>query len=270
MLAVGGARRPRSAARARLGHLVLFLIGAIAMRGAGCTYNDILDRKLDAGVERTRNRPLPSGRVRCAPRRSFLVAQALVGLAVLPASIGSRSGSASARSAIVAVYPLMKRVTAWPQAVLGLAFSWGALMGWARLSARLAPAAAPALRLGLLLDDRLRHDLRAAGRARRRDRRHPLDRAPVRRAASGSASALSISAQRLLAGSRPLAAGGGAVAQIGLCLYCPHLAWQIARIDAPTPATALALFRSNRDAGLILFAGFALEVMGAPASRAYA
>ncbi len=164
-----------------LGHLALFLIGAIVMRGAGCTYNDILDRKLDAGVERTRNRPLASGRIGVKAAAVFLVAQALVGLAVLLSFNRFSIGLGIASLAIVAVYPLMKRVTSWPQAVLGLAFSWGALMGWAATFASLAPARVAALRVGVLLDDRLRHDLRHAGRARRRDRRHPLDGAPVRR-----------------------------------------------------------------------------------------
>ena len=112
-------------------HLLLFLIGAIAMRGAGCTYNDILDRKLDAGVERTRGRPLPSGRVSPRAAAVFLVAEALVGLAVLLAFNRFSIALGLASLVIVAVYPLMKRVTSWPQAALGLAFSWGALMGWA-------------------------------------------------------------------------------------------------------------------------------------------
>ena len=101
------------------------------MRGAGCTYNDILDRKLDAGVERTRGRPLPSGRVSPRAAAVFLVAEALVGLAVLLAFNRFSIALGLASLVIVAVYPLMKRVTSWPQAALGLAFSWGALMGWA-------------------------------------------------------------------------------------------------------------------------------------------
>ena len=123
-----------------LWHLLLFLVGAIAMRGAGCTYNDILDRKLDAEVERTRNRPLPSGRVTIGAAAAFLVAQALVGLAVLLCFNRFSIGLGIASLGVVAVYPLMKRVTSWPQAALGLAFSWGALMGWSATFASLAPA----------------------------------------------------------------------------------------------------------------------------------
>ena len=110
------------------------------MRGAGCTYNDILDRRLDAQVERTRNRPLPSGRVTVRAAVAFLVAQALVGLAVLMCFNGFSIWLGLASLVVVAIYPLMKRVTSWPQAVLGLAFSWGALMGWSATFASLSLA----------------------------------------------------------------------------------------------------------------------------------
>ncbi len=163
-----------------LWHLVLFLIGAIAMRGAGCTYNDILDRKLDAQVERTRNRPLPSGRVGIGAAVVFLVVQALIGLAVLLCFNRFSVWLGIASLGVVAIYPLTKRVTSWPQAALGLAFSWGALMGWSATFAKSRARSDPALRIRFHVDDRLRHDLCAAGRARRRDRRHPLDRSPVR------------------------------------------------------------------------------------------
>jgi 4-hydroxybenzoate polyprenyltransferase len=123
-----------------LWHLVLFLIGAIAMRGAGCTYNDILDRKLDAQVERTRNRPLPSGRVTVRAAAAFLVAQALIGLAVLLCFNRFSIWLGIASLGLVAVYPLMKRVTSWPQAALGIAFLWGVLMGWSATFASLALA----------------------------------------------------------------------------------------------------------------------------------
>src|SRR5215208_7015772 len=103
-------------------HLLLFFVGAFAMRGAGCTWNDIVDRDLDARVERTRSRPIPSGQVSVGAAAAFLVLQALVGLAAL---------------GVVVIYPFMKRITYWPQIVLGLAFSWGALMGWPAVFGRL-------------------------------------------------------------------------------------------------------------------------------------
>ena len=112
-------------------HLVLFLIGAIAMRGAGCTYNDIVDVDIDSGVERTRSRPLPSGQVSRKQAWAFLIAQSLTGLAVLLQFNSFAIVLGIASLGVVAIYPFMKRITYWPQFVLGLAFSWGALMGWA-------------------------------------------------------------------------------------------------------------------------------------------
>jgi 4-hydroxybenzoate polyprenyltransferase len=119
----------------------LFLIGAIAMRGAGCTWNDILDTDIDAKVERTASRPLPSGQIKRRSALVFLALQSLIGLAVLLQFNSYSIWLGIASLGIVAIYPLMKRVTDFPQLVLGLAFSWGALMGWAILFETLdAPA----------------------------------------------------------------------------------------------------------------------------------
>src|SRR3954465_9603738 len=111
--------------------VVLFFIGAFVMRGAGCTWNDITDRDLDARVERTRSRPIPAGQVSVTQALIFLVAQALIGLAVLLQFNRFAILTGIASLLIVAIYPFMKRITWWPQVVLGLAFSWGALMGFA-------------------------------------------------------------------------------------------------------------------------------------------
>ena len=118
-------------------HVVLFFIGAFAMRGAGCTWNDIVDRDLDAKVERTRSRPIPSGQVSVQAAAAFLLLQALVGLAVLLQFNRFTILVGFASLAVVAIYPFMKRITYWPQIVLGLAFSWGALMGWPAVFGRL-------------------------------------------------------------------------------------------------------------------------------------
>jgi 4-hydroxybenzoate polyprenyltransferase len=118
-------------------HLLLFLIGAIAMRGAGCTYNDIVDVDIDEKVARTRSRPLPAGKVSRRQAWGFLVAQCLVGLVVLLQFNWFAIALGVASLLIVAIYPFMKRVTDWPQLFLGLAFSWGALMGWAAHSGSL-------------------------------------------------------------------------------------------------------------------------------------
>jgi len=113
------------------GHLLLFVIGAIAMRGAGSAYNDVVDRHVDRLVERTRGRPVASGRVGVFAAKVFFVALSFLGLAVALCfnlfTILLGTGSL----AIVAIYPFMKRVTSWPQLVLGCAFAWGGLVGWA-------------------------------------------------------------------------------------------------------------------------------------------
>jgi len=241
-----------------LGHLALFLVGAIAMRGAGCTYNDILDRKLDAGVERTKGRPLPSSRVTIGAAAAFLVAQALVGLAVLISFNAFSIALGLASLAIVAVYPLMKRVTSWPQAVLGLAFSWGALMGWAASAGALAP---PALLLyASAFCWTIGYDTIYALQDARDDAIVGI-KSTAR--LFGTHARLGVGLfyllTALLAQGALLAVGAGYAAEIGWAGFCAHLLWQLGQVEGASPATALKLFRSNRDAGLILFAGIALE-----------
>ena len=241
-----------------LWHLVLFLVGAIAMRGAGCTYNDILDRKLDARVERTRNRPLPSGRVTIGAAAAFLLAQAAVGLAVLLCFNQFSIWLGIASLGIVATYPLMKRVTSWPQAVLGLAFSWGALMGWSATFAGLALA--PTLLYASGFAWTIGYDTIYALQDARDD------------AIVGIRSTARLFGSRVKFGIRVFyvacaalafaaieTAGGGAIALIGWLAFCAHLAWQVSQVEDADAPTALKLFRSNRDAGLILFAGVALQ-----------
>ena len=241
-----------------LWHVLLFLIGAIAMRGAGCTYNDILDRKLDAKVERTRNRPLPSGRVTSGAAAAFLVAQALVGLAVLLSFNRFSIWLGIASLGVVAVYPLMKRVTSWPQAALGLAFSWGALMGWSATFASLALA--PILLYLSAFSWTIGYDTIYALQDARDDAIVGI-RSTARlfgaRARLGVGLFYAVSAALALAAIE--LAGGGPIAVAGWLAFSAHLAWQVSGIEGADPATALRLFRSNRDAGFILFAGIALE-----------
>ena len=241
-----------------LWHLVLFLIGAIAMRGAGCTYNDILDRKLDAQVERTRNRPLPSGRVTVNAAATFLVVQALVGLAVLLCFNRFSIWLGIASLGVVAIYPLMKRVTSWPQAALGLAFSWGALMGWSATFASLALA--PVLLYASAFAWTIGYDTIYALQDARDDAIVGI-RSTARlfgpRVKLGVGAFYAASAALALGAIE--AAGGGAIALIGWLAYAAHLGWQASQVEGADPATALRLFRSNRDAGLILFAGLALQ-----------
>jgi 4-hydroxybenzoate polyprenyltransferase len=239
-------------------HLLLFLIGAIAMRGAGCTYNDILDRDLDAGVARTRGRPLPSGRVSPRAAALFLAAQALVGLAVLVAFNRFSIGLGLASLIVVAVYPLTKRVTSWPQAALGLAFSWGALMGW---SARFDALAPPALLLyAAAFCWTIGYDTIYALQDARDDAIVGIKstaRLFGRHARLGVGAFYLLTA--LLAQAALLTAGGGWIAELGWAAFAAHLVWQLSKVEGASEATALRLFRANRDAGLLLFLGFAVE-----------
>ncbi|MBI1238895.1 MAG: 4-hydroxybenzoate octaprenyltransferase [Alphaproteobacteria bacterium] len=114
-----------------IAHLLLFGIGAIAMRGAGCTYNDIIDRDIDAKVARTRGRPIPSGEVSVLQALVFLVGQSFVGLFVLLQFNSLAIWLGLASLILVASYPFMKRITYWPQAWLGLTFNWGVLVAYA-------------------------------------------------------------------------------------------------------------------------------------------
>jgi len=120
--------------------LLWMLAGAIAMRGAGCVYNDIVDRDLDAQVERTRNRPVASGAVSLRKAWAWLGLLALIGLVVLLQLRTEAKIVALASLALVAAYPFMKRITWWPQAWLGLVFSWGAPVGWVAVTNSVHPA----------------------------------------------------------------------------------------------------------------------------------
>jgi 4-hydroxybenzoate polyprenyltransferase len=238
--------------------LVLFLIGAFAMRGAGCTWNDIVDRDLDARVERTRSRPIPSGQVTVAAAAAFLVLQAMIGLTVLLQFNRFTIYVGLASLAVVVVYPFMKRITYWPQIVLGLAFSWGALMGWPATFARLDP---PALLLYAgAISWVIGYDTIYAHQDREDDALIGIKSTallfrertkPMLMLFYGLAVALIA-----LAG---FSAGGRLIFALGLLAFALHLAWQIARLDVDDPVDCLAVFKSNRDAGLILFAGLALD-----------
>jgi 4-hydroxybenzoate polyprenyltransferase len=122
----------------KLAHLFLFFVGSIAMRGAGCTYNDLVDHRIDSEVARTRSRPLPSGRATRLQAKIFILLQALIGLIVLLQFNTFTILLGFASLLVVVIYPFAKRFTDWPQFFLGLAFSWGALMGWAGVFASLS------------------------------------------------------------------------------------------------------------------------------------
>ena len=241
-----------------LWHIAVFFVGAFAMRGAGCTWNDIVDRDLDGAVERTRSRPIPSGQVSVAQAALFLIAQSLVGLLVLIAFNGFTVALGVASLAIVAVYPFMKRVTYWPQIVLGLAFSWGALMGWAAAFGRLD---SPALLLYAgSISWVIGYDTIYAHQDREDDALIGIkSTALLFGLRTKPMLALFYTVAVILIGAAGFTAGGGIVFGIGLLAFAAHLTWQIVRLDIADPDNCLAIFKSDRDAGLILFAALVLD-----------
>jgi 4-hydroxybenzoate polyprenyltransferase len=241
-------------------HVLLFFIGAFAMRGAGCTWNDIVDRDVDGRVERTRSRPIPSGQVSVAQAAAFMVLQALIGLAVLLQFNPFTILLGIASLAIVAVYPFMKRFTYWPQIVLGLAFSWGALMGWPAVFGRLDW---PALLLYAgSIAWVIGYDTIYAHQDREDDALVGLkSTALLFGERTKPFLAAFYAAAVLLLGAAGFAAGAGSIFAAALVTFAAHLAWQIFRLDIDDPDLCLMLFKSNRDAGLILFAGLILDAL---------
>ena len=239
-------------------HIVLLLVGAIVMRGAGCTWNDLVDRDLDAQVERTRSRPIPSGQVSVAAAVGFLVLQALVGLLVLVQFNRFAIAVGIASLGVVAIYPFMKRFTYWPQIFLGLAFSWGALMGWAGARGALEW---PAILLYLgSIAWVIHYDTIYAHQDREDDALVGLkSTALLFGAKTKPMLALFSAAAAVLIGAAGYAAHAGFVFALGLLAFAAHLGWQIVRIDIDDPESCLRIFRSNRDAGLILFAAMVLD-----------
>lgn len=235
-------------------HLLLFAIGSVVMRGAGCTWNDLTDRDLDAQVERTRSRPIPSGQVSVPQAVAFLVALGLVGLLVLLQFNRFAVAAGLASLVIVVVYPFMKRITFWPQVVLGLAFSWGALMGWAAAFGRLDwPALA--LYAGSIAWV-IAYDTIYAHQDREDDALVGMKSTALLFAdRTKPALAIFYTLAVILIGAAGALAGAGLAFAVALAAFAAHLAWQVARLDTDDPALCLVLFKSNRDAGLILFAG---------------
>jgi 4-hydroxybenzoate polyprenyltransferase len=239
-------------------HIVLFFIGAFAMRGAGCTWNDLVDRNLDGLVERTRSRPIPSGQVTIAQATVFMLSQALVGLLVLIQFNRFTVLTGLASLLVVVIYPFMKRITYWPQIFLGLAFSWGALMGWPAAFGRLDW---PALVLyaGSICWV-IGYDTIYAHQDREDDLLIGIkstallfgERTPSMLAGFYACAVVLIAAAGFMA-------DGGMIFAAGLIAFGAHLAWQVTRLDIDDPAHCLMLFKSNRDAGLILFGAMLID-----------
>jgi len=243
-----------------LWHIVLFFVGAFAMRGAGFTWNDLVDRDLDGRVERTRSRPIPSGQVTVMQATMFMVAQALIGFLVLIQFNRFTVATGIASLLVVVIYPFMKRITYWPQIFLGLAFSWGALMGWPAAFGRLDwPAIV--LYIGSILWV-IGYDTIYAHQDRDDDLLIGIkstallfgERTPTMLATFYAGAIVFIAAAGFMA-------GGGIIFTIGIVAFSAHLAWQVSRLDIDDPAHCLVLFKSNRNAGLILFAAMLVDAV---------
>lgn len=238
---------------ARWDLLLWLAVGAIAMRGAGCVYNDIVDRDLDARVERTRNRPLASGAVSLRAAWGWLVALCLVGLVVLLQLHVSAAIIALCSLVPVAAYPFMKRITWWPQVWLGIVFSWAALVGWVDVAG------------GLMLPAVLLY-LGSVAWVIGYDTIYSLqdrdDDAVI--GIRSSARAMGDHVRAGIAGFYAMAVALWAVAiwvvrpdPLALVALLPvggHLAWQVASLNPDDGENALARFRSNRGAGLFMAA----------------
>ncbi|MBW3096962.1 4-hydroxybenzoate octaprenyltransferase [Pseudohoeflea coraliihabitans] len=237
-------------------HLLLFTIGAIAMRGAGCTWNDLVDQGIDSEVARTRSRPLPAGRISRRAAYAFLIAQALVGLLVLIQFNRFTILLGIASLAIVAAYPFAKRFTNWPQLILGLAFSYGALLGWTALHAELALA--PFALYAAAICWTIGYDTIYAHQDKEDD------------ALVGVKSTARLfgdrTAQWLIgfyAAFVVLTALAFALADVlwpawlGLALAAAMLGWQIRHLEIDDAESCLALFKTNTRVGLVLFTGLA-------------
>jgi 4-hydroxybenzoate polyprenyltransferase len=237
--------------------LILFGIGALVMRGAGCTINDMIDRDIDAKVARTATRPLASGQLSLTQAWRFLFLQLGVGFVILLQLSWTAIWLGAASLALVAVYPFMKRITWWPQAFLGLTFNWGALMGWAALRDELAW---PALLLyGAGFFWTLSYDTIYAHQDKGDDALIGVKSTALRLGAETKKWLLGFDAAMLVLLVAALATAAiGWVAYLAVLAIAWHLRWQATSVDLDNAPDCQAKFRSNRWIGWILLAGIVL------------
>ena len=233
--------------------IVLFAIGSALMRAAGCAFNDIVDRDIDAKVTRTAARPLASGQISVKGALAFIVACSLISLIILLTFNLATVLLGVASLALVAIYPFMKRITWWPQAWLGLTFNWGALMGFAAASGSLG---APALLLyagGVFWT--LGYDTIYAVQDLEDDALAGV-KSSARRLGEAAPRGVTIFyfLALVLAATACMAGGLGPLFLPLVVVYGVHLIRQARALRIDDPMLALRLFRSNRDAGLILLA----------------
>jgi 4-hydroxybenzoate polyprenyltransferase len=241
----------------RLKLIGLFLIGAVVMRGAGCTFNDIIDRDIDAKVARTRTRPLASGEVSLRAAWVFLGLQLCVGLIVLFQFNGFAMALGAASLLLVGTYPFMKRLTYWPQVWLGLTFNWGALLGWAAMRRDIEPTSLLLYAAGFFWT--LGYDTIYAHQDKEDDALVGVKSSAL---ALGDKTRPFVAASYLatmlilLLALRPLPLGWPT--RIFLVAGAIQLAWQVITLNTDDPANCLKRFRSNRDFGLLILAALLL------------
>jgi len=246
--------RPDLAEGLRL--FVLFGLGAVVMRGAGCTYNDIVDRDFDAAVARTADRPIPSGDVGVRAAVAFLLAQLLVAFVILLQLNLFSIGIGVASLLLVFTYPLMKRVTWWPQFFLGLAFNWGALMGYAAVAGTLD--AAPVLLYVAGIAWTLGYDTIYAHQDKEDDALIGVKSSALRLGGRTVPALYAFYAATIgLLALCGIAAGLGPAYSAALVAGAAQLFWQVRTLAVDDPADCLAKFKSNRLFGWILLAGIA-------------
>ena len=237
-------------------YVILFGLGTVVMRGAGCTFNDIIDRDIDAKVARTRARPIPSGAVSVKQAAFFTACLCLAGLVILLQFNWFAVWLGAASLLLVAAYPFMKRITWWPQAWLGLTFNWGALLGFAAQTGRL-DAADGLLYAGLFFWT-LGYDTIYAHQDKEDD---ALIGVKSTARLFGDNSHTWILRFYALAFTLILAAGftdhAGWLFGFVMLAAGAHLLWQVKRLDIDDPANCLRLFRANRETGALIAAAFA-------------
>ncbi len=240
--------------------LILFAIGAVAMRGAGCTYNDIVDRDYDAKVERTAKRPIPSGQVSVRNAWIFLVFQSLVGLLVLLTLNPLTIALGVLSLALVAAYPFMKRVTYWPQAWLGLTFNWGALMGYTAATDSMSLSSLFLYIGGILWT--LGYDTIYAHQDKEDDALIGVKSSALKLGERSGPWIATFYAGALIAfGLAGALQGLGWAFYLGLAGAAAHFAWQLRSVDYADPDSCLRVFKSNQWFGAILFAAILLGTL---------
>ncbi|MBL4646920.1 MAG: 4-hydroxybenzoate octaprenyltransferase, partial [Rhizobiales bacterium] len=232
-----------------------------AMRGAGCTYNDLVDRDLDAQVARTKSRPLPSGQVTVRQAKIFVVLQALVGLLVLLQFNTFTVVLGMCSLPIVAIYPFMKRFFNWPQLVLGMAFSWGGLMGYAAVFGSLDHSVPFLVYIAALLWT-IGYDTIYAHQDQVDDELIGI-RSTARTFGGHSRLLIGLlfGGVTLFTAGAVFAAGWGMFAIGGLIAFAAHLTWQVTTLQPDDGNRCLMLFRANWHAGLLFFAGLLLQTL---------